>query len=777
MISKAEDMAKQERQGQGGGAQGFDNHVTKQFPALSADYFVRFTSLFGVSLGTRNMAGTSSRLRFILLIALPITVAAIGMLIASSRMLDAVSTSVDQQEEIRTRQAVNSALGSLLERMEGLATDNARWDDAVDQVYGEPNLQWIYDTWGYSTADPNYDTSFVVEADGSPIAGHSMGEAFAADPRIHYHQALEQALRSTPQDLRTFDVITTFAQTPKGISAMAVAPILPTSEDMTVPGEKPRYLVLSVLLTPERLAKMSRDYIVDEMQLISLIGSVDSARGHPNVVNDAWNRPLAIASWKARHPGDAAKQSYLFTALSTVLALIGVMIPISVVHAQTMARLEANQEQARQAARHDSLSGLPNRLYFQEVLAEKMASTKPNELALAFIDLDGFKAVNDAYDHETGDKLIKSVAAGLSILVGDKGFVARLGGDEFAVLVTGPDAGIKAEAFASVMLSFVQEPFDLSGRIAHIGASIGIAESGSVQLEPAELMRRADIAMYGAKEAGRNRWRRFDDTLDAKRNLDKRIAEELRALIQKGRFDVAYQPIVDARSREIVCVEALARWPEGLPRKYDPDRFIAVAEEYGLIDHLCLLILKTAFREMRYRTDLRLAVNISPLQLNNPNLITDVKRIAEEQGFPLDRLEMEFTETVLIRNPKRAQAVIQDLRKAGVTVALDDFGIGYASVGYLRDYAFDKIKLDRSLTQGVLTNIEKLQVVQGTILIAKGLSAEIVAEGVETEQEAQLMQISGCHRLQGYLFGRPQPLNELFGRRKPALVVADRAIA
>jgi len=723
------------------------------------------------------MAGASSRLRFILLIALPVTVAAIGMLIGTSRMLDAVSTSVDRQEEIRTHQAVQSALGSMLERIEGLATDNARWDDAVDQVYGETNLQWIYDTWGYSTADPNYDTSFVVEADGSPIAGHTTGGEFAADPREHYGHALQEALRSMPTDLRTFEVITTFARTPQGLSAMAVAPVLPTSEDMVVPSEKPRYLVLSILVTQERLAKMGKDYIVDDLQLAPLVNPVEGARDHPNVIKDAWNHPLAIASWKARHPGDAAKQTYLFTALSTVLALIGVMIPISVVHAQTMARLEANQEKAREAARHDSLSGLPNRLYFQENLAREMAVAKPNELALAFIDLDGFKAVNDAYDHETGDKLIKSVAAGLSILVGDKGFVARLGGDEFAVLMTGSDAGIKAEAFAGVLLAFVQEPFDLSGRIAHIGASIGIAERGNSDLEPAELMRRADIAMYGAKEAGRNRWRRFDDTLDVKRNLDKQIAEELRALIQKGRFDVAYQPIVDARSREVVGVEALARWPEGSPRKYDPDRFIAVAEEYGLIDQLCLVILKTAFREMRYRPDLRLAVNISPLQLNNPNLITDVKRIAEEQGFPLNRLEMEFTETVLIRNPKRAQAVIQDLRKAGVTVALDDFGMGYASVGYLRDYAFDKIKLDRSLTQGVLTNIEKLQIVQGTILIAKGLSAEIVAEGVETEQEAQLMQISGCHRLQGYLFGRPQPLSELFGRRKPSLVVAERASA
>jgi len=328
-----------------------------------------------------------------------------------------------------------------------------------------------------------------------------------------------------------------------------------------------------------------------------------------------------------------------------------------------------------------------------------------------------------------------------------------------------------------VLLAFVQEPFDISGRSAHIGASIGIAERGSFDIEPAELMRRADIAMYGAKESGRNRWRRFDDALDTKRNEDRVIAEEMRALVAKGRFDVAYQPIVDARTREVVCVEALARWPHESPNSYDPDRFIAVAEEHGLINQLCNVILKTAFAEMRYRPELRLAVNISPLQLNNPNLVSDVKRIAEDQGFPLNRLEMEFTETVLIRNPKRAKAVIQELRNIGITVALDDFGMGYASVGYLRDYAFDKIKLDRSLTQGIISNIEKLQVVQGTILIAKGLSAEIVAEGIETEQEAQIMQISGCHRLQGYHFGRPQPLSDVFGRRRPKLVVAERAIA
>jgi diguanylate cyclase (GGDEF)-like protein len=423
--------------------------------------------------------------------------------------------------------------------------------------------------------------------------------------------------------------------------------------------------------------------------------------------------------------------------------------------------MENNERKARLASRHDALSGLPNRAFLLDELGTRLAQAEPSELALIFIDLDGFKAVNDAYDHETGDKLIRAVAAGLESVVAGDGIIARLGGDEFAVLVTGESAVNRSERIAARVLAFVKEPFDIDGRIASIGASIGIAELGSEPLDPSELMRRADIAMYDAKDNGRNRWRRFDETLDLKRIEDLTVANELRAFIARGEFDVAYQPMVDSRDRAIVGVEALARWPKSSTRDLTPDRFIPVAEEHGLIDSLSALILGIACRDMVQWRDLKLAVNVSPVQIANPQLVPDITRIASEAGLPLQRLEVEFTESVLIRNPARAKQVIRELQGLGVTVALDDFGTGYASVGYLREYGFNKIKLDRSLTHSISTDIAAQQVVQGTILIARGLSANIIAEGVETEEEAQLMRLSGCNQLQGFYFGRPQAATAL----------------
>ena len=258
---------------------------------------------------------------------------------------------------------------------------------------------------------------------------------------------------------------------------------------------------------------MGEQYVVDGLELLPLGLPTESA----NTLHDHWGNPVAMASWQARHPGDAARQSYYFSALASILALVGVMIPISLMHIRTMNRMDANEKRAQLAARRDSLSGLPNRVCLLEELTKALEIADPSELALIFIDLDGFKAVNDAYDHETGDKLIKAVAAGFSSLVKDQGILARLGGDEFAVLVTGPDAMARAEAIAGSVLAFVREPFDIDGRIASIGASVGIAVRGDDPLEPAELMRRADIAMYDAKDGGRNRCRRFDGMLDHER--------------------------------------------------------------------------------------------------------------------------------------------------------------------------------------------------------------------------------------------------------------------
>ncbi len=236
--------------------------------------------------------------------------------------------------------------------------------------------------------------------------------------------------------------------------------------------------------------------------------------------------------------------------------MILVLLPISIVHARTLRRMQSNETREREAARHDSLSGLPNRLGLSEKLHAELSAAQGTPVSLLFIDLDGFKTINDAYDHETGDKLIRAIAAGLKVLARNRHFVARLGGDEFGILMVSPDARTESEVLAQNILDFVREPFEVDGRVAAIGASIGISDNGQDAMDPSELMRRADIAMYDAKDRGGNRFRRFVPALDTRRNENLDIASELRIHIENGDMGLAFQPIVDARTQAIVGVEA-----------------------------------------------------------------------------------------------------------------------------------------------------------------------------------------------------------------------------
>jgi diguanylate cyclase (GGDEF)-like protein len=700
-------------------------------------------------------------INFFLLISLPLVIAAMGMMWDTSTMLHGISVSVDRQEESRTWQAVQSAVGAAEEGLAGLVRDNAHWDDAVTQTYGPIDVEWMFTTWGVVTKDINFDTVYVVDAKGNVIYSSHDAVQTRFSPQRYFGDSLQRVLKTLPKNGTTFDAVSTLVKTPDGLAIIAAAPILPTSDDIKIPTELPNVLILARSLTKDILAKMSEQYIVDGLNILP----VGKSRTSGNLLHDLWGNTVAVASWQARHPGDAARESYRLSTLATILALLCAIVPISVVHSLALKKMDRSEKLARLAARHDSLSGLPNRVLLLEELAKELGTATKSELALIFIDLDGFKAINDAYDHETGDMLIRAVSTGLSTVVAGEGILARLGGDEFAILLSGNDAVRRAETIARNVLTFVKDPFDLDGRLASIGASIGIAELEDQPLEPAELMRRADIAMYDAKDGGRNRWRRFDGALDVKRSEDVIIANEIRAFIERGLFDVAYQPMVDSRSHKIVGVEALARWPKSSRRDLAPDHFIRVAEEHGLIERLGSLILQIACHGMAQHMsrwqDLRLAVNISPSQINNPNFVADIKRIVGEHCIPLTRLDVEFTESVLIGNPKRAKEVVQELQDSGVSVALDDFGSGYASVGCLREYGFDKIKIDRSLTRSISKNVGTQQIVHGTILIAKGLSAYIIAEGVETEEEVQLMRLAGCQQLQGHYFGKPQTATDV----------------
>ncbi len=702
--------------------------------------------------------------RPLLLIVLPVAIALLCMISTSFSMLNAISVSVDKQDRTRTEQVVHSALGSLVDSVAGLVVDNARWDAAVENTRDPINLNWIETTWGIYTGDANYDVAFVLDGKGARLAGYRGGQAITMEASAYLGPSLGSLLAALPPDGTDFGVASTLAVTADGLAAIAAAPIFPASVSNDREIAPRKVLVFARLLTEPVLAQTGRHYVVRNLQASPLAPDEPIPAGAMAAM-DRWGQPVAALWWEDARPGDAARQTYLVSVVVIVVALLLVMAPISLAHFFIMRRLASNERAAIAAARRDSLSNLPNRLHLSEVLTRAFEQQR-TDFALVHIDLDGFKGVNDIYDHETGDRLIRAFSGGLQSLAGENALAARLGGDEFAVLIAGAEAQARAEACAQTILDCLREPFDLDGRIAHVGASIGIAQPDGNPCDAVEMMRRANVALDEAKENGKNQWRRFDAAQDIRRQEDMAIASELRLHIEAGAIDVVYQPIVDVRSRAMIGVEALARWPDQSLRKVTPERFVSLAERHGMVDALGDLIFEKACRDIAPLEGLHLSVNLSPLQLNDPSLSARLQRIGAAHHLTLDRLQIEVTEAVMIRHPTRARRVLGDLHRLGIRIALDDFGAGYASLGYLRDFSFDAIKLDRSLTQAIVSDSTSQMFLHGTILIANGLAATVIAEGVETEEQLALIRLAGCQVMQGYHLGRPQPLADLLRRYK-----------
>ncbi|CAL4869055.1 putative signaling protein [Asticcacaulis sp. MM231] len=339
--------------------------------------------------------------------------------------------------------------------------------------------------------------------------------------------------------------------------------------------------------------------------------------------------------------------------------------------------------------------------------------------------------------------------------------LARMGGDEFAMVLTGSEAMKPSLDFAQSVLDFFARPVHIDERSLQVGASIGVATADIKAVRSEELFRRADMAMYESKSAGKNRITLYDATLDAERLRKTEIEDGIRKGLENDEFDVVYQPIVEARSGVISSVEALVRWPRRPEGAMMPDQFIDVAECSGLIHPLGQFVLRKACLDLGAVPGLRLSVNLSPAQFRDPELEAKVAKTLEETGFPVERLELEVTEGYLIENPARAVAAIANLKALGVSMALDDFGTGYSSIGYLRRYAFDKIKIDKSLAGTVDRDPQAAALVAGTVAIAQALHISVTAEGVETEDHVRLLKLAGCQYLQGFYYSRPKPLAEV----------------
>lgn len=410
----------------------------------------------------------------------------------------------------------------------------------------------------------------------------------------------------------------------------------------------------------------------------------------------------------------------------------------------------------------DALSGLPNRRALIARLEGEQGNREGTgeEIAVMFLDLDGFKQINDDYGHELGDALIRQVGDALAGLAPDGAMLARMGGDEFAVLIEGADASAQAHDLAGLILERLAMPVEVGGHSLHVGTSIGIA--GGANDDPRELLRRSDAAMYRAK-AERVGVLGYDPSFDAGRERRKLIEGEIRTGLDDGEFDVVYQPLINAQTGAVVAVEALARWPGRTEGALQPDEFIAVAETSGLIHPLGLFVLRRACEEVRAQAGVRLNVNISPAQFRHPRFEAEVARVLVETGFPPGRLQIEITEGYLVDHPERAARAIGAFQAMGVGVVLDDFGSGFASIGYLRSFGISGIKIDRSLSAALGEDDKAALVIAGIIQLAMGLDLGVTAEGVETPLQETLLRVAGCHELQGYLYGRPGTVSEVLG--------------
>ncbi|MBR0872994.1 EAL domain-containing protein [Bradyrhizobium tropiciagri] len=415
-------------------------------------------------------------------------------------------------------------------------------------------------------------------------------------------------------------------------------------------------------------------------------------------------------------------------------------------------------------AHHDGLTNLPNRDFYQERLREALERGRSGNkrVAVMGIDLDLFKNVNDSFGHPMGDRLLKLVAERLRAEVRGDNVAARLGGDEFAIVLAADVSPNEASAFAERLIDVLSAPYDIDGLEVVVGASIGIALSPGDGTTSEELMRNADMALYRAKSEGGGVHHFFEPEMDQQAQKRRDMERDLRAAFANGEFELHYQPLVDIAADRISGFESLLRWRHPHKGMVSPAEFIPVAEDIGLIVALGEWVLREACSEaMKWPADVKIAVNLSPVQFRSRNLVQAVISALAHSGLPARRLELEITESVFLAETEANLAILHQLRELGVSISMDDFGTGYSSLSYLRSFPFDKIKIDRSFVKDLARRSDCLAIVRAISGLGRSLRITTTAEGVETVDQLDWLRAEGCNEVQGFLFSAARPGSEI----------------
>jgi diguanylate cyclase (GGDEF)-like protein len=715
-----------------------------------------------------------ARLRLIVPIGVIVAIAIACLVVAiftSARRADEVSLKREQQ---LIEQALAGRGARVLRELESVATTTA----ATQGIRDNYDVQWVERHVGnWLEAFFNHDLVLIV--DGSDQvrfarsrASGDIGMIALPAPLLTIVDQLRGRLAANPDALavagapdphkpgRAASCIVQVMDKPAIVAAAAVG-----SDSDLADGNAGAPIVISVkYIDPDLLREIGDRLQMSGLHVIDGIG--DAGDLHTTAISDPQGDAITRLAWKSTQPGGQVAGSAL-PFIAVAIAGFAFLAGLVVRHTRrTTQAIAAGESQLRHLALHDPVCGLPNRIYFAERLESAIGEVRRggSSAAVFYIDLDHFKDVNDTLGHHIGDELILNVTQRLSRVMRGEDLVARLGGDEFAIITSCPSDSYSLQAIAGRIIAAVCAPYSISGHNINIGASIGIAVIDRRARDAADILRYADMALYRAKNEGRNRACIYDAAMDADLSQRKLLESDLLHAVRNNGLAAFYQPIVNSSGDKMVAVEALARWTHPTAGVIPPSVFIPIAENSGLIVELGEWMLRRACLDGRNWPGLIVAVNVSPLQFRRSDFVDVVERILKETEFDANRLELELTESTLLGNLETAELSMLRLKAIGVRFALDDFGTGYSSLLYLRRFPFDKLKIDSSFVRSIETAPDAAAIVHAVVSLGRGLGMRVTAEGVENAEQHLFLRAAGVHSMQGYRFGRPGPAADIDAR-------------
>jgi diguanylate cyclase (GGDEF)-like protein len=644
------------------------------------------------------------------------------------------------------------------------------WDDSIYNIKLAFDADWIDANLGIWMRDYfGHDDVMVLDADNQPVYAMAEGVRIGLGRAVTILPDIEMLIANLRR-LLAEGAVAAYEEgrtaSPPRVAALraidgvpALVSVVPIVSDSGTIVQDPAtiYLHVSMVrLDPDYAQRLGEQYQVPDA---SFVMYPDTANGRTGLLplTDSAGRFITFFQWTPTTPGR--------DLLNQTLPVIAGAFLIAAIVAATLAyqlwgksrALEAGRADAEHRAAHDHLTGLPNRATFEAMLGHVLAQrpSRDRRTSVLMLDLDRFKQVNDTLGHRAGDDLIQAVGQRLGQMIAPGDSLARLGGDEFAIIHLHAPGLSGPLDFSQKIVEAINKPFDIFGSEAFVGVSIGIATSEGSEADAHELTRKADIALYEAKATGRNRAVVFEESMNEFLQNRKTIEVELReALRRDDQLSVAFQPLF-GREGQVVGAEALARWTHPRLGQISPAHFIPVAEATGLIDQLGALVLRDACTMGAKWPSLTFAVNISPVQLRDPAFPRSVFELLARTGMQPQDLELEITEGILLEEASDAAEALRHFRSNGIKIALDDFGTGYSSLNYLKRYPVDRIKIDRSFVGQLAPGSVSVAIVQAMVTLAHALNIDVTAEGVETHEQAKILNDLGCNVYQGFLFSAP----------------------